>query len=420
MPDAVIGDPTRLCQIVTNLVSNAVKFTGQGEVHVAVSCEPAETVDHSGAVVLHFVVSDTGIGIPAEKQASIFSAFVQADTSTTRRYGGTGLGLSISARFVEMMQGRIWVESRVNEGSRFHFTARFQNCASQPSKRPPDLSMRGLKVLVVDDNQANRTFLSQSVAAWGLVPSLAASGTEALKALAAANTAGVPFALMISDVKMPEMDGFTLARLLTDDPALTAVKILLLNSMSGRDDSERCRRLQVGAHLTKPVRQTELHAAIQSLVTDGPMPVPLAAAATVPASPNQTTRAKVLVAEDNPVNQRVIKGLLERQGFAARIVSNGLQAVEAIREQPFDLVLMDVQMPEMDGFEATAEIRRLETALGRRHNIVAMTANAMAGDRERCLNAGMDDYLSKPIDLARLSEILRPGHHLDVPAVLQN
>jgi signal transduction histidine kinase/DNA-binding response OmpR family regulator len=406
VPQGVIGDPTRLRQVVTNLISNAVKFTEQGEVNVTVEVESASDDD----VVLHFIVCDTGIGIPLEKQATIFSAFVQADTSTTRKYGGTGLGLSISARFVEMMQGELWVESQPEVGSKFHFTARFQRAAnvSSPVQAGSTLSMSGVAVLIVDDNATNRRILSQMVTGWGMIPSVVARADEALEALRSAAAVGSPFRMLLSDVHMPEMDGFTLAERIAEDASLQALKILLLTSSGQRGDSSRCRELGVGAYLTKPLRQAELRAAITTVLATQLTAGEPAAPVTRHSLREERARSRnVLVAEDNIVNQKLIKALLERQGFSPRIVSNGLEAVSAIREQHFDLILMDVQMPQMDGLEATVEIRRLEAQLKRRHNIVAMTAHAMSGDRERCLEAGMDDYLSKPIQLARLNEILR-------------
>jgi CheY-like chemotaxis protein/two-component sensor histidine kinase len=407
IPHAVIGDPTRLRQIVTNLISNAIKFTEEGEVNVKVELESA-TDDY---VVLHFVVSDTGIGIPQEKQAAIFSAFVQADSSTTRKYGGTGLGLSISARFVEMMQGKIWVESQPRVGSSFHFTARFQRVSNIGSPVLPlsTISMSGVPVLIADDNATNRRVLAQTISGWGMVPSLVTRGEEALQALRSAAAEGSPFGVLLSDVHMPQMDGFTLAERIAEDTSLKDLKILLLTSGGQRGDSLRCRQLGISAYLTKPLRQIELHAAIATvLATQSSNEQPVAPTITRHSlRQDQARRRNVLVAEDNPVNQRVIKGLLEREGLSPLIVSNGIEAIDAIQAQTFDLILMDVQMPQMDGLEATAEIRRLEPRLNRRHTIVAMTANAMSGDRERCLQAGMDDYLSKPIQLARLSEILR-------------
>ncbi len=405
VPHMVVGDPTRLRQIVTNLVSNAVKFTDAGEVNIEVEME--STSDDE--VVLHFVVSDTGIGIAQEKLAAIFSPFVQADTSTTRKYGGTGLGLSISARFVEMMGGRIWADSQPNVGSKFHFTARFRRAAnlSSPAQPVPTISMSGVAVLIVDDNATNRRILAQTITDWGMIPSLARRADEALHLLKSAVAAGSPFRLLLSDQHIPEMDGFTLAERIAEDASLKTLKILLLTSGGQRGDGARCRQLGISAYLRKPLRQSELRAAIMAvLATPSSAEVPLAPVTRHSLRKDQARRRNVLVAEDNLVNQKVIKALLERRGFSPRIVSNGLEAITAIREQPFDLILMDVQMPQMDGLAATVEIRRLEAQLKRRHNIVAMTAHAMSGDRERCLEAGMDGYLSKPIELARLNEIL--------------
>ncbi len=403
VPQIVVGDPTRLRQIVTNLLSNAVKFTDSGEVSVEVHVE-TETDDF---IQLHFIVSDTGIGIPEEKQASIFSAFVQADNSTTRKYGGTGLGLSISARFVEMMQGKIWVESQPQVGSKFHFTARFKrsslNVAEQPARV---LSMAGVSVLIVDDNGTNRRVLHQAVSAWGMHAIEVTNAHEGLAALRSAAASGNPFEVLLLDVHMPEMDGFRMAEIVAEDESLRGIKILLLTSGGQRGDSARCRQLGINAYLTKPLRQAELHAAIATVLANQAQDLPTAPVTKHSLREDAMRRHSVLVAEDNPVNQRVIKGLVERKGFSTKIVANGIEAVSAVRESFFDLILMDVQMPQMDGLEATVEIRRIEPELGRRHTIVAMTANAMTRDRDRCIDAGMDDYLSKPIQISRLNEIL--------------
>ncbi len=407
LPQTVVGDPTRLRQVVTNLVSNAVKFTEKGEICVDVQVESLTADD----VLLHFTVTDTGIGIPPEKQKDIFCAFVQADSSTTRKYGGTGLGLSISARFVEMMNGKLWVESEPGVGSRFHFTTHLHlgSGTIPAAASSAAVSLEGVTALIVDDNLTNLRVLARTVQAWGLLPATVTEGAEALSLLKSAAAAGTPYRLLLSDVHMPEMDGFTLAGHIKQEPSLKDLKILLLTSGGQRGDGARCRQLGINAYLTKPLLQAELHDAVASILSGESSPQKNSPTVTRHSLREaQTWQARVLVAEDNAVNQRVIRGLLERQGVAAHIVSNGIAAVNAVREQDFDLILMDVQMPQMDGLKATSEIRRLERELNRRHhNIVAMTANAMSSDRDKCLAAGMDDYLSKPIQIAKLNDILR-------------
>ncbi len=408
VPERVIGDPTRLRQIITNLVSNAVKFTAKGEVKVRVAVESA---NEQGAT-LHFVVSDTGIGIPREKQGLIFAAFVQADSSTTRQYGGTGLGLSISARFVEMMQGRIWVESEPNMGSEFHFTARFQpvaNGGQETVAAPPyQSSLAGVAVLIADANAANRATVARKLAGWGMAPAKMASGVEVMDAL----RSGIQCKLLVTSLELADMDGFGLAERIYEDPSIAPVKILLLAANGNRGDHAKCRRWDISGYLSSPVEDDELRAAIVAILArpEGRQrnvaPVTRYSARDTLQRDSRIRQRHVLVAEDNPVNQKVIKGILERQGLSPRIVSNGVEAVNAVREEAFDLIFMDVQMPEMDGLQATMEIRRLEAALRRRHNIVAMTAHAMSGDREKCLEAGMDDYISKPIEVARVREVL--------------
>jgi signal transduction histidine kinase/CheY-like chemotaxis protein len=398
VPDTVVGDPTRLRQITTNLISNAIKFTPQGEVTVDVS---VQSIDEDTAV-LHFVVSDTGLGIAPEKQKAIFSAFTQADASTTRKYGGTGLGLSISARLVEMMGGKIWVESAPGQGSRFHFTSKL-GVAKTKIDAPPAFagpSLAGVAVLVVDDNDANRRVLDATAARWGMQTTTARSAGEALDLLRSAAANGAPFPLVLCDVHMPGQDGFYLAEQFSGD---RETKIILLTSASQRGDSARCRELGIAGYLTKPVRQSELRAAIVA-VLGAPGNETTVTRHTV--REERALAQRILIAEDNIVNQQVIRRLIERQGHTVTIVDTGLRAVEALDQSEFDAVLMDVQMPDMDGFEATAEIRRREKVSGKRHTIIAMTAHAMNGDRERCLTAGMDDYLSKPIGLAQLSAAL--------------
>ncbi len=402
VPGRLMGDPVRLRQVLMNLLGNAIKFTSSGEVALLVEVEAGDP-DHA---TLRFTVRDTGIGIPPEKQKLIFEAFAQADASTTRMFGGTGLGLSIASRLVEMMGGRIWVESAVGEGSRFRFTAQFQ-IVHRPAQQPPSIDeskLHGLRVLVVDDRSINRRLLGDMLTNWGMCPSAAASAAEAFEILDRQNRAGSPFALLLSDVSMPGDDGFALAARIRHDQELAGTPIIMLGSGGRRGDTARCRELSVASSLMKPVRRSELRAAILSALSLEPLRRDEPAIAAAPAGSRRSLR--VLVAEDNVVNQQLIFRLLQKLGHLPILAGDGQQAVEAISQNEIDLVLMDVQMPLMDGFQATGAIRRLEETTGAHHTIIAMTAHAMKGDQERCLSAGMDGYLSKPVQLQVLREIL--------------
>jgi PAS domain S-box-containing protein len=398
-PETVSGDPGRLRQVLVNLIGNAIKFTGRGEVVVDVQPETRTEKD----ICLHFSVRDTGIGVPKEKQRNIFEAFTQVDHSTTRKYGGTGLGLTISAQLAAMMGGRIWVESEAGQGSTFHVTARFGLTGAGAPPPPPDqpIHLLGLPVLIVDDNATNRRILEEVLTNWRMRPRAVESGAAALAVLSEAAKAGEPYPLILLDGHMPEMDGFTLAARIQADPALSGATVLMLTSAGQPDDVERCRQLGVRAYLTKPVRQSELFETILSTLGGATLHARLASAGEAPAAPGQRP-LRILVAEDNAVNQKLAQHLLSKHGHAVVLANTVREAVEALEKQTFDLVLMDVQMPEMDGFEATAEIRRREAETGRRLPIIAMTAHAMKGDRERCLEAGMDGYVSKPIQTREL------------------
>jgi PAS domain S-box-containing protein len=404
VPDDLIGDPGRLRQVLVNLIGNAIKFTERGEVSVAVGVEQ-RTAD---AVRLRFSVRDTGIGIDPRKLEVIFDAFAQADSSTTRKYGGTGLGLTISAHLARMLEGRIWVESEPGRGSEFHFTARFGVArASAPLLSGDGLTrLRGLPVLVVDDNATNRLLLERLLTAWRMHPTAVEGGAEALRQLTRARAAERPFPLVLIDGRMPEMDGFALAERIQQDPTLAGSTILMLTSDDRPGDVARCRALGIGAYLVKPIRQSQL---LDAIVTALASPAPEVSASPPPLAqpaPPRGPALRVLLAEDNPVNQRLAMRMLEKRGHRVVVVTNGRDAVAALAAQPFDLVLMDVQMPEMDGFEATRAIRDAERGRGSRMPIIAMTAHAMKGDRERCLLAGMDDYVSKPVQAAELYEMI--------------
>jgi PAS domain S-box-containing protein len=400
IPDNLIGDPERIRQILLNLIGNAIKFTAQGEVFIQVDMETRDEV----GIYLHFSVSDTGIGIPFEKQKSIFRAFEQVDGSTSRVYGGTGLGLAISAQLVELMGGRIWVESQVDKGSAFHFAVPF---AIQPMERPTEEDqkslVRGLKVLVVDDNATNRRILEELLSTWQMIPVSVSGGKAALASLQREQKAGNDFDLALIDCMMPEMDGFELAEQVQHMPGLKDLKFIMLTSASPEYSAERCRNMGISVCLLKPIHQSNLFNAICNLWISGAADKP-------ERPPEQSRRAlprskrplRILLAEDNAFNQKVAEGMLANMGHSTTIVPNGREAVSAVASRSFDLILMDVEMPYMDGFEATRAIRETEKSLGRRTPIVAMTAYAMKGDRERCLQSGMDGYLSKPINSSEL------------------
>jgi PAS domain S-box-containing protein len=408
VPGEVVGDPTRLRQVIVNLMGNAIKFTDRGEVVLHVETEEKTSQGTS----LHFAIQDSGIGISSEKQKLIFEAFAQADSSSRRKYGGTGLGLTISSRLVEMMGGRIWVESEPGQGSTFHFTALFQlpqKLASRKERESP-LTLEGIHVLVVDDNPTNRRILDRTLTQWGMRTSLADSGWTALAALRRAKEQKDPISLLLIDAQMPGMDGFTLAGKIQHDRELPTSTVMMLTSGGQRGDALRCREVGISAYLTKPVRQLELREAILKVLgmQKGKTPEQTAEPGLVTRHSLRESRRQlhVLLAEDNAINRELAVRLLSKRGHTVTVVENGKQAVAALQgSKLFDVVLMDVQMPEMDGFEATAAVRKMEQATGRHTPIIAMTAHAMKGDRERCLAAGMDAYISKPIQFAELLEV---------------
>jgi signal transduction histidine kinase/DNA-binding response OmpR family regulator len=396
VPDHLIGDPMRLRQILINLADNAIKFTERGDVTLGVTVESASDDEHC----LHFTIADTGVGIPEEKRELIFEAFAQADGTTTRTYGGTGLGLAIASQIVRQMGGRIWVESTVGEGTIFHFTAHLSvRNTPAPNVRPADpRQLEGLRVLVVDDNAVNRRILREMLLHWRMQPSVVASGAAAIVEMLHAAHAGTPFPLVILDGMMPEMDGFMVVEKIREHAELSGATVMMLSSAMPAAAAARCGELGVASYLTKPVTQAELIDAILiALGGAAEMMLLTADAADVAPGARTSTGLRILVAEDNLINRAVAAGILEKRGHSLVHADNGREAVEAVARETFDVILMDVQMPEMDGFEATRRIRELEGATGRHTRIVAMTAHAMTGDRERCLAAGMDDYLSKPL-----------------------
>ncbi|MFO8165940.1 MAG: response regulator, partial [Desulfatiglandales bacterium] len=422
IPTPLVGDPGRLRQVLINLAGNATKFTEKGEIGIKV-----ELLENDPqTVALKFSVKDTGIGIPQDKVGMIFDNFSQVDGSVIRKYGGTGLGLSISRELVHMMGGDIGVESRVGEGSTFHFTARFKKGISKPaeSARSPLVDIAGTKVLIVDDNATNRQILREMTAQWGLAPTEAADGPEALALMEEASQAGRPYGLVLLDLEMPGMDGFSVAKTIKNSAFGRQAKIIMLTSMGQKGDAAYCREIGISGYLLKPVKKAELLDAIKIALgrTDVREPEDVVTRYTVQEAHR---RFNILVAEDNLINQKLALSLLQNRGHKVVLAQNGKEAVEAFQKGDIDLILMDVQMPEMDGFEATREIRELETRNSKPGDkapesqpssikypasghipIVAMTAHAMEGDREKCLAAGMDGYISKPIKAATLFDVI--------------
>ena len=422
VPAWVVGDYPRLRQIVVNLVNNAIKFTQHGEVVLEVAREHGAEASCSlqNQVQLHFSVSDTGIGIPAEKIDTIFGMFEQADSSTTRRHGGTGLGLPIASRLVGLMGGQIWVESEVGHGSRFHFTVVLDQAATESGEvaDAEPLCLHGTRVLVVDDNATNRRILDEVLASWQVLSTSVASAVQALECLRQAERAGHPFPLVITDAHMPEIDGFMLARQIREDREIRGPVIMMLTSGDRPNDMQECERLGIGAYLLKPIKQSELLEAIELVLGM------LGSRQLRPGAADQRRSRgrslRILLAEDSLVNQQLAVALLESEGHAVTVANNGREAVAATQTGEFDLVLMDLQMPDMDGLEATASIRANERDSSRHLPIIAMTAHALKGDRERCLEAGMDGYTPKPIDatelFATIESLVPRQEAADVPA----
>jgi len=394
-PELVVGDPGRLRQVIINLLGNAIKFTERGEVGITVAVEEQS----GGHAVLHYSVRDTGIGVAPDKHQAIFEAFSQADGSTARRFGGTGLGLTISARLAEMMGGRIWLESEFGRGSCFHFTVR-AGLAEGTVARPADqVRLAGLRVLVVDDHPLNRRVLGEMLERWGMRPALAAGSAEAVALFEDARRGDCPFDLLLTDAHMPDEDGFAMIERLRREHGLRGMSVIMLTSAGQRGDAARCQELGVTAYLTKPIMQPQLLDAILGALgtkTGG------AEAMAEKTALGQLTGLRVLLAEDNAVNQKLACRLLERRGHTVMVAGNGRVVLDLLSREQFDLVLMDVSMPEMDGFETTAAIRARENGPGAHIPIIAMTAHAMKGDREKCLAAGMDAYISKPVQARQL------------------
>jgi PAS domain S-box-containing protein len=393
VPESLIGDPGRVRQVLVNLVGNAIKFTEHGEIFVSVTAES----EQENKVCLRVSVTDTGIGIPQDRQEKIFEAFSQADGSTSRKFGGTGLGLTISTRLVGMMGGRIWVQSEPGKGSTFHFTCWLgvQEQASAPD--PVDITqLCNIPVLIVDDNFTNRKVLEGILSRWGMNATVVDGGEAAIEVMESTTRGGHPFSVIIVDGQMPEMDGFTLVKHIQGRRELGSPTIIMLTSIGQKGDASRCLQLGISAYLMKPARQGELLETLCRVLqkhprTESPVLV------TRHTLREDRGRLQILLAEDNVVNQTLAVRLLQKRGYVVTVVGNGQAALDALEKQPYDLVLMDVQMPGVDGFQATAAIREKEKSGGRRIPIIAMTAHALKGDQDRCIAAGMDGYVSKPI-----------------------
>ena len=406
VPRILIGDPARIMQVLLNLIGNAIKFTESGEVTLRVSYPPQKSAP--GHAQIRFAVTDTGIGIPADKQKVIFDAFAQADSSTTRRYGGTGLGLAISSHLVQKMGGELRLESEPGQGSTFHFCLKFSTAAAMDEPTAPSAEqLRGLSALIVDDNETNRLILEKLLSSWGMIPATADSAPRALELMHQAAARRTPFRVVLTDCRMPDMDGFELVTQIRSAAPLSAASIMMLTSDDYHHSAARCREMGIGKYLIKPVKQSELLAALCALLQSSD-----AHRRILPYRPRRDELAQlspqldVLLAEDNPINQKVAAKMLEKLGHRVTIAGNGRLALAQLDQNAFDLVFMDVQMPEMDGPAAAAAIRKAEQGATKHVPIVALTAHAMSGDRQFCIDAGMDDYLSKPIDFNELKQVI--------------
>ncbi len=405
VPERVHGDPSRLRQVLDNLLGNAVKFTKSGEIVLRLTVESTTPQ----GVCLHFSISDTGIGIPKDQQQKIFKAFEQVDASSTRRYSGTGLGLTIASQLVELMKGRIWVSSEVGRGSTFHFTVFLDACekSTEPAADTESAPLAGFPVLVVDDNATNRHILKIILRDWGMHPTAASSGTEALDMIRQAKAEGKRFPVALVDVMMPEMDGFQLAERIKQDPDLQVDSIILLASGGQRGDALRYKDLNIVGYLMKPVKHSGLFETISTAVRKHPVDRARKGGAARQTLREHGRKLRLLLAEDHPVNRKLAARILEKMGHTVKTVNNGKEAISAAQTEEFHLIFMDVQMPEMDGLQATRLLRQSEASTGRRHvPIVALTAHAFNGDMERCMEAGMDGFIPKPIDPEEIYQVI--------------
>ncbi|MCP4633847.1 MAG: PAS domain S-box protein [candidate division Zixibacteria bacterium] len=418
VPDSVIGDPTRLRQIIINLVGNSIKFTREGEVVLNVQHE----VDNPEYTIFHFSVSDTGIGIPQERQETIFESFTQADGSTTRKYGGTGLGTTISKQFVELMKGKIWVESPIYDnpsnggpGTAFHFFLKLKLQEKQEFIKPIENNeLDGLKTLVIDDDETNRKFISILLRNWGLNPIEVSNEDEAFEALTTANTNNDPFKLVLLDIHLPDNNGFKTAKQIKTNPAFRDMKIIAFTSTGKRGDGAQCRENGIDGYLVKPLKQSLLFDTIITALSIRQIDESQNQLITSHSVEEQSRRLRILIAEDNPVNSKLVENILTKRGHYIVLAEDGREAIERLNEEEFDIVLMDVQMPNMDGFQATAKIREMELKTKEHIPIIAMTAHALAGDREMCIDADMDSYISKPIDPKQLFSMIEALSQNDI------
>jgi PAS domain S-box-containing protein len=402
VPTALLGDPVRLRQVNINLLGNALKFTHEGEVVLTIETEREDDT----FVTLHFMIQDTGIGIPGDKLNTIFESFQQADGTMTRNYGGTGLGLAITRQLVGMMQGKIWVESELGKGSTFHYTTKFVLSQQKDIEKISlkSTSLKDIPILIIDDNKTNRLILKEMTTSWGMIPDEADSGKAGLQKLDAAFHKGTPYKLILLDYQMPQMDGFGVAEELQQRPYSKDVRIIMLTSLGERGDASLCKEKGISGYLIKPIKQSELLDTLSisfGQTIDEEMPL-----LTRHVVSEARRRLKILLAEDNIVNQKVASRILEKRGHRITIADNGKEAVKAYEKETFDLILMDVQMPEMDGFEATKRIREIENETHKHIPIAAMTAHTMKGDKEKCLVAGMDAYISKPIRTKEMFNVI--------------
>ncbi|MBU1344748.1 MAG: response regulator [Proteobacteria bacterium] len=406
VPSLLRGDPGRLRQIIVNLTANAVKFTAKGEIVICVDVEE----ENKERVKLRFKVTDTGIGIPEDKMDRLFKSFSQVDSSTTRKYGGTGLGLTISQKLAQMMGGRIGVKSRDNVGSEFWFTAEFekQEQPLQPIFPPKDI--QGKYILIVDRNRTNRFVISEQIKSWECRSDQAQNGREALEKLLKASGGNTPFDIAIIDMQLPDMDGKCLGEKIRNDPNINCSRLVMMTAMGERGDARKLEKIGFDAYLTKPIKMSQLHACLSwicSRTKDIEKPDPTEIITQYSLSEKERRLIRILLAEDNRINQKVAIKMLNKLGFQVDVVDNGRHAVNALKEMAYDLVLMDCQMPELDGYAATKEIRSPETGVKNfKVPVIAMTANAMKGDKEKCLEAGMNDYITKPVNSKDLSQMV--------------
>jgi signal transduction histidine kinase/PleD family two-component response regulator/HPt (histidine-containing phosphotransfer) domain-containing protein len=417
IPVQLVGDPGRLRQILVNLAGNAIKFTSEGEVSVIATLDSKD----NNVCIVRFSVKDSGIGISEDKQEILFESFTQADSSTTRQYGGTGLGLAICKQLTELMGGEIGVNSKPGEGSEFWFTARLSKTDLEEQELPAFGALKGIRILVVDDNETNREILSTQFRAWGILTEEAPDGPSALRILYNSIEKNDPFKIAVLDMQMPGMDGATLGRVIKADKNLQDMHLIMMTSIAQRGDSKRMKEIGFSVYLTKPIRQSELFEALATLVGREGKASDNTLITKHSLNEMKLEKFRILLVEDNITNQQVAMGILKKTGVRVDAVANGLEAVSALEQVPYDLVFMDVQMPVMDGLDATRAIRSTYSKVRNRNiPVIAMTAHAMQGDKNMCLDAGMNDYISKPVDPIAFSTVLNKWLDLSDEPVQQS